>query len=183
VAALAAVADRGAAQALLASTTWLDLPPARRQALQATVSKLDATAAAKPSTARGNGATPLLAVTRAEYARFAQATGRKPADCGRSGLFGPRLQWSKVGSDGAPVTCVSAADAEAYAAWRGAREHRRYRLPTAGELRPAPATPVSAWSTLCADAGCRRRHVSGKPRALAADRGYTDVGIRLARRG
>ncbi|RZA18487.1 MAG: hypothetical protein EOP93_11125, partial [Lysobacteraceae bacterium] len=32
----------------------------------------------------------------------------------------------------------SASDAQAYAAWLGAREGHRYRLPSAGELRAQP---------------------------------------------
>ena len=109
------------------------------------------------------------------------ATSRAPADCGRTGLFGGKRDWSKVGSDGAPVVCVSAPDAEAYAAWIGKTEKRRYRLPSAGELKASPTTPVSGWTTLCADSKCARRMASGKPRALVADRGHPDVGIRLVR--
>jgi serine/threonine-protein kinase PpkA len=81
------------------------------------------------------------------------------------------------------VVCVSAADAQAYATWLSNRDKRRYRLPSAGELRTQATTPVSGWLTLCADGACSRRMASGKARALDADRGYADVGIRLVREG
>ena len=121
-------------------------------------------------------------VSRAEYAAFANATGRAPADCGRrNGIFGPKRDWTKVGSDDAPVVCVSAIDAEAYAQWLGKREKRRYRLPSPGELKASATTPVSGWTTLCGDSACNKRMASGKARALDASRGYADIGIRLVR--
>ena len=107
-------------------------------------------------------------------------TGRAAADCGK-GVFGRKLSWNNTGSERKPVTCVSAADAQAYAAWMSASEQRRYRLPTAGELRAQPSNPIAGWLTLCANADCTQRMASGKPRALDAARGYNDVGIRLAR--
>ena len=81
------------------------------------------------------------------------------------------------------MVCVSAADAQAYAAWLSKLDKRRYRLPSAGEVRAQPTTPVSSWLTLCADGNCGRRMASGKARALEAGRGYSDVGIRLVREG
>ena len=65
--------------------------------------------------------------------------------------------------------------------WLGKRHGKRYRLPTAGELRAQTAMPVSGWLTLCADANCRRRMVSGKTRAVEAGRGHPDIGILLVR--
>ncbi len=185
--ALVAIPDRSAAEALLAGTRWLGLDPARNQAMQARVNGMAKTtgktnaaiAATTPSPVAGAS---VRAVTRADYARFASATSRAPADCGRrNGIFGPKRDWTKVGNDGAPVVCVSAADAEAYAIWLGKRDRQRYHLPSAGELRAQTATPVSGWLTLCADASCRRRMVSGKNRAVDAGRGHPDVGILLVR--
>lgn len=184
--ALVAKPDRAGASALLAGTRWLGLDPARNQALQARVDGMAKTAsttviAAQAATPPASAAVDVHTVSRADYARFASASARAPADCGRNGLFGGKRDWSKVGSDGGPVVCVSAADAQAYASWLSAREKRRYRLPSAGELRAQATTPVSGWLTLCADAGCSRRMASGKLRALDANRGYADVGIRLVR--
>ena len=190
--ALVAQRDRSGAEALLAGTRWLGLDAARSRALQAKAARLPASAAgsstAVASNANGNGeppaATGTRVVSRAEYAAFANATGRAPADCGRrNGIFGPKRDWTKVGSDGAPVVCVSAIDAEAYALWLGKREKRRYRLPTPGELKASAATPVSGWTTLCGDSSCNKRMASGKARALDSNRGYADIGIRLVRAG
>ena len=184
--ALVAKPDRAGATALLANSAWLGIEAARRQSLQATLAGMSATPptpAARAATA--SEAQParieLHAVNRADYARFANATARAAADCGRSGLFGRKRDWKTTGSDAAPVACVSAADAQAYAAWLSANEKRRYRLPTAGELRAQATSPISGWLTLCANAACTQRMASGKPRALDAGRGYADVGIRLAR--
>lgn len=178
--------DRNGAQALLTASAWLGLPAARRQALLATLPPARAEASTVAAAAVATAApvpAELIAVSVAEYGRFVEDTGRAAADCGR-GLVGPRRAWNtpaRNGNDGAPVVCVSAADAQAYAAWLSAREKRRYRLPTAGEVRAQPATPVSGWLTLCGDAGCRTRMASGKPRPLQASRGHPDVGIRLVR--
>lgn len=193
--ALLARRDIASANALLAGNGWMGLSSARRSALQARVEALSTTAAtsAKPEQ-RSNGATAaghptpaaevarvaIVNVTRAEYARFASASGRPPADCGKK-LFGRRPRWDTTGSDARPVVCVSAADAQAYAGWRSAQEGKRYRLPSAGELRQQPRTPVAGWVTLCADAACTLRMASGKAQPLDASRGYDDIGIRLVR--
>ena len=186
--ALLAKRDAVAARQLLADTRWLGLDPVRNRALQARVDVAGKAAppAAAPTTvvAAAPAAPPApvatIAVTRADYARFANATGRTAADCGK-GVFGRKRSWNTTGNDRRPVVCVSASDAQAYAAWLGTQEQRRYRLPSAGEVRMQPTTPVSGWLTLCADRQCSQRMASGKPRALDADRGFDDVGIRLVR--
>ena len=189
--ALIAKPDRAGAEALLAGTRWLGLDAARAQALQTRVQAMarspkPAAAASTPTIAASTVAPPaqvsMLTVSRADYARFAQATGRAPADCGK-GLFGRKLSWNNTGGERKPVACVSAADAQAYAAWLSAGEKHRYRLPTAGELRAQASSPISGWLTLCANAACTQRMASGKARALEAGRGYNDVGIRLVREG
>ena len=176
--------DPKTARALLVDSGWLALDANRRRALQA---RVDAAAPARATaasttvvagTATAEVAT--LTVPRADYARFAEATGRAAASCGVR-LFARKRSWSSLGSDDAPVVCVSAADAQAYAVWRGQQDGRRYRLPSAGEVREQPTTPISGWLTLCADAGCNKRMASGKARPLDASRGYEDVGIRLVR--
>lgn len=187
--ALLAKPDPQAASTLLAGSAWLGSAPARQSALKARIAKVtaaapagtDRAAAAAAGTAhRPPAPVDLIVVNRGDYAHFAAASGRAAADCGRK-LFGRRPRWDTSGSNASPVVCVSAADAQAYASWRSAQEGKRYRLPTAGELRAQPRTPISGWVTLCADAACSRRMVSGKAQPLDAARGYDDVGIRLVR--
>jgi len=187
---LAARQDRAGTQALLQDTLWLGLDATRSRALQARVPDAAATKATTPiliptpTPARVVRATPVdvITVNRSDYARFVDATARASATCGRSGPFGGRRDWRTLGGgQGRPVVCVSAGDAQAYARWLSARGSGRYRLPSAGELKASPSTPISAWLTLCADNGCRRRMVSGQPRPFEADRGHATVGIRLVR--
>lgn len=183
---LVAKPDRAAAERLLADTRWLGLDTARSKALQGKLAVLERSAARPAGT---QGPTPasdvqVLTVSRAEYGRFAAATSRRNAECGRTSVFGGRRSWSAPGDRQdatAPVVCVSAGDAQAYAAWRSARENRRYRLPSSGELKAQATTPVSGWLTLCADRACSRRMASGQTRPLDAARGYPNVGIRLVR--
>jgi serine/threonine-protein kinase PpkA len=78
------------------------------------------------------------AVTRKDYAAFVAATGRASDRCRvRTATVSLRRRnWQQPGfaqQDDHPVVCVSAADAAAYAAWLGARDGQRYRLPSAGE--------------------------------------------------
>lgn len=181
--ALIAKPDRNGAEALLAGTRWLELGAARDKALQdrlAAIAPSGTTKSAKTAAATPN-AKGVLVVSRGDYARFVEATSRATTDCGRRNvLFGPKLNWTKFGTDSSPVVCVSALDAEAYAAWRGKRDRRQYRLPNASDVQ-ARATPVSAWLTLCGDSNCRRRMVSGKSRPVDSGRGYKDIGILLVR--
>ncbi len=186
---LIAKPDPDGAKQLLADTRWIGLEPARSQALQAKLARLPANAATIVAAPGNRAAMPspvvVLTVTRADYTRFANETARAAADCGRGGLFGnTRRSWITPGgrrTDNAPVVCVSADDAKAYASWLSAHEKGRFRLPSAGEARSQAPAPVSGWLTLCADNTCSQRMASGKPRPLDADRGYTDVGIRLVR--
>ncbi len=81
-------------------------------------------------------------ITRSEYAKFADASGRRAAVC-RDG--GSARSWLAPGFDQSaadPVVCVSHADVVAYAAWLSQRSGRRYRLPT-----------VSEWMALSNSAG------------------------------
>jgi serine/threonine-protein kinase PpkA len=179
--------DMPAARQLLADTRWLGLDPLRNRALQARVDVADknappaiASTVVKAAPAGPPAPVATIAVSRADYARFANGTGRAAAECGK-GLFGRKRSWNNTGNDRRPVVCVSASDAQAYAAWLGAQDRHRYRLPSAGEVRAQPTTPVSGWLTLCANRECSQRMASGKQRALDADRGFEDVGIRLVR--
>ncbi|TKR32790.1 hypothetical protein FCE95_00185 [Luteimonas gilva] len=136
-------------------------------------------------------------VSRADYARFAGATGRAPALCRERAsllrVLSPR-DWTSPGfeqNDAQAVVCVSWQDAEAYLRWLGQRDGRRYRLPTAAEAKQIAAAteskPVAEWLADC-EQGCRRRLAQGKSWRGAADsrpldpsRGYDDVGFRLVR--
>lgn len=100
-----------------------------------------------PDGARSGLAVQRTEVTRADYARFAQATGRPEARCRNRNapISLKKRRWADPGfpqGDDHPVVCVSAQDADAYAVWRGGQDGRRYRLPTAAEWRawsPPPA--------------------------------------------
>ncbi|MEO6155667.1 MAG: SUMF1/EgtB/PvdO family nonheme iron enzyme, partial [Thermomonas sp.] len=181
--------DPEGARKFLVDSRWLGLDPARTKALQVKLERLHADATASMPAGNNGSATSqndVLTVSRMEYARFAGQTGRVAADCGRNGVFGARRSWIAPGGqrpDNGPVVCVSADDANAYASWLGARERRRYRLPSAGEAKAQSTSPVAGWLTLCGNSSCSKRMVSGKPKPLDANRGYNDVGIRLVREG
>lgn len=149
------------------------------------------------SNARASVALSARPVSRREYARFAAAHGRKPALCRERAsllrVLDPR-DWQSPGfpqGEDEPVVCVSAEDAQAYAQWYSTQTGRDYRLPSLEEARQLPAeTGARALSMWLRDCGrdCRQRQVVGASwrsrqaaRALAAGRGYDDVGFRLIR--
>jgi hypothetical protein len=185
--AIIAKPDPQGARQFLADAGWIGLDPARSQALQARLARLPAGTAALATTTGSAAARPpveILTVSRADYARFAEATARAAVDCGRNGLFGARRSWKAPGGRqpaSAPVVCVSADDARAYANWLSANDRHRYRLPSVGEAKAQGALPVSGWLTLCADNKCSKRMASGKPAPLDASQAYKDVGIQLVR--
>jgi serine/threonine-protein kinase PpkA len=78
-------------------------------------------------------------VTRADYERFAKATGRPPSRCRESqGLFARfrEFSWDAPGFDQTgdhPVVCVSWQDAKAYTEWLSRKTDEHYRLPTQQE--------------------------------------------------
>lgn len=137
------------------------------------------------------------AVTRADYARFVDATGRTATLCRERvsllRVIAPR-DWRSPGffqGEGDPVVCVSQQDAEAYAGWYSRRTGQQWRLPSTDEAIATPAQSgnraVSLWSHDCSG-GCARRVASGKSwrsddsqRPLLANRGYDDVSFRLVR--
>jgi hypothetical protein len=91
-----------------------------------------------------NGGSPLAfmrqEVTRADYARFVNATHRPAAKCKNrlAPITIKKRNWSDPGfaqSDSHPVVCVSFADAQAYAQWLSNRTGESYRLPSAAEWK------------------------------------------------
>jgi hypothetical protein len=87
-----------------------------------------------PTEARVGLAAMETEVTRGDFLAFVQATGRPVSRC--RGGFLERRTWSDPGfaqTARDPAVCVTAADADAYAQWRGQRDGVRYRLPTASE--------------------------------------------------
>ena len=137
-------------------------------------------------------------VSRADYARFAGASGRDAALCRERAsllrVLDPR-DWRAPGFEQAesdPVVCVSWQDAQAYAQWLGQRDGQRYRLATVAEAArlPAPAgeRAIAEWRDDCGAQQCARRAASGASwrsrqasRRLDPARGYDDVGFRLVR--
>ncbi len=167
-----------------------------------TVRRLQAQAAAIPTTSTGTLSEPVSkstlathAVSREDYAAFVEATSRKPALCReRSSLLrvlAPR-DWRTPGfeQDGSdPVVCVSIVDAQAYAHWHSQQTGHSYRLPSIAESAARSAQisgrKVSLWQLDCGD-GCKERAVVGESwrdtepkRVLDTSRGYDDVGFRL----
>ncbi|QSX77210.1 bifunctional serine/threonine-protein kinase/formylglycine-generating enzyme family protein [Agrilutibacter solisilvae] len=137
-------------------------------------------------------------VTRAEYARFANASGRTSTLCRERAsllrVLAPR-DWRSPGFDqkeGEPVVCVSLQDAEAYAHWLSQQTGQKWRLPNATEAQQTAASgtsgkAVALWLRDCAG-DCSKRKTSGASwrskqaqRSLLANRGYDDVGFRLVR--
>jgi serine/threonine protein kinase len=148
----------------------------------------------------GSGAVALnrKPVTRAEYARFANASGRTSTLCRERAsllrVLAPR-DWRSPGfeqKESEAVVCVSLQDAEAYAAWLSKQTGQKWRLPTAAESQLTAAgdagRAVSLWLRDCAGT-CTKRKASGASwrnkkqgqRDLLANRGYDDVGFRLVR--
>ena len=87
-------------------------------------------------------------IRRADYARFAKASGRAQASC-RDG--GRARSWENPGFEqqpSEPVVCVSYADAGAYAVWLSRQSGKRYRLPDLNEWR---ALEKSARAGSCAN--------------------------------
>lgn len=70
-------------------------------------------------------------ITRGQYAAFADASGRSSSSCKGGSWQAPGF----AQDDEHPVSCVSFADAQAYASWLSARTGKRYRLPTLAELQ------------------------------------------------
>ncbi len=195
--------DAAAARAAATLGGQLGIEPAAAARLdrlaQAVPSRGDVVPGDPTGAVIGNGgiALALRPVGRDAYAEFANATGRDAALCReRASLLrvvAPR-DWKSPGFEqarGAPVVCVSATDADAYAAWYSRRTGNRYRLPTAAEARQAAAQVgarnISLWQRDCG-ADCNQRQVGGRSwrsdvqqRPISAARGYDDVGFRLLR--
>ena len=125
-------------------------------------------------------------LTRADYARFVEATGRPSSLCREKlsllRIVKPR-DWKAPGfeqGDGQPVVCVSYEDVNAYVHW-ASRNGRNVRLPTSAELGASPgptgARSVASWLKDGSIAGTGWR--GPRPRTIERSRGYDDVGVRL----
>ena len=131
---------------------------------------------AAPSEARPGLAAMETEVTRGEFLAFVQATGRPTSRC--RGGFLERRTWSSPGfaqTPRDPAVCVTAADADAYAQWRGQRDGARYRLPTAaewGQLSRSAAADCAGTRLNCD----RREGTVPVGGGKASDLGLVDVG-------
>jgi tRNA A-37 threonylcarbamoyl transferase component Bud32 len=193
--------DRKLAERIVAMAADFGLPAGEAARLAALARKTgsDVEATAEGDSAVGDGSSSIerRPVTVAEYAKFAQATQRKPALCRERAsllrMLAPR-DYRDPGfeqTDNAPVVCVSMVDAEAYAQWFSQQSGRRYRIPTAAESSElAPEVSGRALSLWQRDCGrnCTQRQVrgpswraDGERRQLQSSRGYDDVGFRLTR--
>ena len=194
--AAARTGDRDGALAAITLAREFGLPAAAASQLRTRVAALVDTGGGERVESRRESAGRLTdrPVTRADYERFVQATGRKSSICRERAsllrVLAPR-DWRNPGfqqSQGDPVVCVSVQDAEAYALWLGAREGRRYRIPTGGESAAVAAQTgprgVGLWLRDCGS-NCQQRQVgngSGRAQGLRpSSRGYDDVGFRLLR--
>ncbi len=136
-------------------------------------------------------------VTRAQYARFARASGRKQASCRTPGSFFSRfrrLNWTDPGfqqEQGDPVYCVSWQDARAYLGWLSQTSGHTYHLPTPAQWRAAREVqqsglqfpiPTREWLYCAGD--CAQAPLinhSGTVTQEDAEDGYSHVGFRVAR--
>lgn len=195
--------DREEAQRVVQLVADFGLPPQLGTAYASRAAKMPRVGAVLPdggvlrATTGGAVAVNRSPVTRADYARFIEATKRTPSLCRERAsllrVIAPR-DWRSPGffqAESEPVVCISLQDAEAYAAWYSRQSGQHWRLPTVDEADETPARAgnraVSLWSRDCAGA-CTRRVVSGKSwrnqtgkRPLLANRGYDDVSFRLVR--
>lgn len=197
--------DRDAVVGIVADARKLGLDPSRLRGTTIAIAAQAGPVAAQPMprehgwtllrTRAGSVAIADGNVSRGDYARFAEVSRREPARCRERvsllRILAPR-DWTSPGFEQTPqqpVVCVSWQDAQAYARWLGTRDGRRYRLASAEELRAAPAAgsgAIASWSDACGET-CAQRLAIGDgagekaERRLQPERGYDDVGFRLAR--
>ena len=195
--------DRDAAQRTVQLVADFELPPQLGATFAGRVQKMPRMGAVLPegsvlrASTDGAVAVSRTPVSRADYARFAEATRRAPSLCRERAsllrVIAPR-DWKSPGfhqSDRDPVVCVSLQDAEAYAKWYSRQSGQSWRLPSSEEAAGTPAQSgnraVSLWSRDCTEK-CARHVASGKSwratnpqRPLLSSRGYDDVGFRLVR--
>ncbi len=128
----------------------------------------------------------------------AQVDTKTVAKTATTAAAGARKNWTEPGfaqSSEQPVVCVSWNDANAYAQWLGTQHSgQHYRLPSVAEWHEAGMTAnagiagnFAGWLQNCA-AGCQSHLVAGRsantgdtPVGRAGDRGFDDVGFRVAR--
>lgn len=131
-------------------------------------------------------------VTRGEYARFIADSGHEPrpgcrvwepalsrfTEDTRRGWQNPALPAAPT--DQHPVTCVSFADAQAYAQWLARETGERYRLPSETEWEYAAragSTTLRPWGD-GPEAGCNHANTYDLIAAAAYRLGWPDSGCR-----
>ena len=137
-------------------------------------------------------------VSRAQYARFASISGRKPSSCRTPGNIFSRmrgLSWQDPGfkqGDGGTAVCISWRDARAYLGWLSQTTGQNYRLPSASEQQAARklsdtridfGNGPSEW-LLCTGSCDQVQYMdgrSGKRGEGDSDMGYSTVGFRALR--
>lgn len=136
-------------------------------------------------------------VSRKEYMRFVNLSGRKTSTCRTPGKFFSRIQnlnWENPGfkqTDAQPVYCVSWRDARAYLGWLSQTSGHRHRLPTSAEWQTAKSTKSAdltfdsktrEW--LYCQGPCKQASIiagNGRLKHEDSHLGYTHVGFRAVR--
>ncbi|NOT70541.1 MAG: SUMF1/EgtB/PvdO family nonheme iron enzyme [Hyphomicrobium sp.] len=125
-------------------------------------------------------------VTADAFRRFQDDTFRQPTVCGAktATLAPPPLQSIAPERAAVSATCVSASDAEQYAAWLTVKTGKRFRLPTAAEweyaarVLPSPGLPTGGVAEIVGDCWHTQIPPQGRER-LAVETGSLECDARM----